>query len=127
MESVSPAAVTAGEMVAITAVREFPPSESYLRDSRGNDSKKMGECGVAVRHVIFPPRERAHDISQRRQGGVDETRLAERHSRGCRLGLSLAARQVDEVELGLARDGDGVVDFLGKTGDVGALRRSASA
>ena len=111
----------------MTAVREFPPSESYITDSRGEDSKKMRQRGVAVRHVIFPPCERAHDVSQRRQRRVDETRLAERHSRGCRLRLALAARQVDEVELRLARDGNGVVDFLGKTGDVGALRRSASA
>lgn len=49
------------------------------------------------------------------------------HSRGGRLGLALAAGEVDEVELGLARDGDGVVDFLGKMGDLGALRRSVLA
>ena len=98
-----------------------------MTHSRGSDAKEVGERGIAVRHVSFPPRERAHDVSQRGQCCVDKAGLAEGHSRGGRLGLALAASEVDEVELGLARDGDGVVDFLGKMGDLGALRRSVLA
>jgi len=33
----------------------------------GSDAKEVGERGIAVRHVSFPPRERAHDVSQRGQ------------------------------------------------------------
>ena len=51
-----------------------------MTHSRGSDAKEVGERGIA-----------------------------EGHSRGGRLGLALAAGEVDEVELGLARDGDGVV------------------
>ena len=38
-----------------------------MTHSRGSDAKEVSERGIAVRHVSFPPRERAHDVSQRGQ------------------------------------------------------------
>lgn len=83
-----------------------------MKTKRESDAEEICELRVAVRNVRFLVRQRANHVPQRAQRAVDEAGFLEGlAARPCER-LPLTARQVDEVELRLPRDGDVRLDFL---------------